>query len=172
MGVGPANGLAGTAATAPAAATSFSDVLSSAQSGQTAPAPPRGGVPSTGDMRSTATRRQFAVDLLGRMGMPETTENVRAVMAWQAAEGTRATFNPLATTQKSSGATDFNSVGVKNYTSYEQGLQATVTTLYNGRYEEILAALRDGSSAKRLADAVANSPWGTGDGVNRVLATS
>jgi hypothetical protein len=128
-------------------------------------------VPVNGDMRSTATRRQFAVDLLARLGMAETTENVRAVMAWQQAEGTRAAFNPLATTQRSSGATDFNSVGVKNYTSYEQGLQATVTTLHNGRYDEILAALRDGSSAERLADAVARSPWGTGDGVSRVLAS-
>jgi hypothetical protein len=165
----PAGGIAGARSTADA--TAFADVLSAATTSGVA-APPPGSIPANGDMRSAAARRQFAVDLLTQLGMPQTTENIRAVVAWQEAEGTRASFNPLATTQRSDGATDFNSVGVKNYTSYAQGLAATVTTLRNGRYDEILAALRDGTSAQRLADAVARSPWGTGDGVSRVLAAN
>jgi hypothetical protein len=158
---GIASGIVGGSSTGQTDASSaFSELLASAA------------VPANGDMRSPATRQQFAVDLLARLGMPQTAENMRAVVAWQQAEGTRAAFNPLATTQGSGGATDFNPVGVKNYTNYAQGLDATVTTLRNGRYGEILAALLDGTSASRVAAAVARSPWGTGDGVSRVLANN
>ena len=122
-----------------------------------------------GDMRSTAARQRFGTDLLKRLGMPQTQENLRAMMAWQAAEGTSAAFNPLATTRQAPGATDLNSVGVKNFRSYEQGLQTTIDTLRNGLYGDILAALRDGTSASRVARAVAESPWGTGDGMSAVL---
>lgn len=129
------------------------------------------GQPVVGDMRSTAARQRFGIDLLERLGMPQTRENVRAMMAWQAAEGTAAAFNPLATTRSAPGATDMNSVGVKNFRSYEQGLQTTIDTLRNGLYGNILAALRDGTSASRVAQAIAESPWGTGDGVSNVLAS-
>lgn len=115
------------------------------------------------------SRVQWASDLLGRLGMPVTSENVRAMTAWAQAEGTDAAFNPLATTQSQTGATSFNSVGVKNYTSYDNGIDATVQTLTNGRYGAILTALRSGNSAEAVARAVADSPWGTGDGVLRVL---
>jgi hypothetical protein len=153
------------------AGSSFAQLLDSAQASRlTGYGGTPTAVPANGDMRAPAARQQFATDLLARLGMPQTAENLRALVAWQQAEGTRAAFNPLATTQGSAGANDFNSVGVKNYTSYAQGLDATVTTLRNGRYGEILAALLDGSSASRLASAVERSPWGTGDGVRRVLA--
>jgi hypothetical protein len=69
------------------------------------------------------------------------------------------------------GATSFNSVGVKNYASYRDGLTATLRTLTNGRYEPIIAALRRGGSADAVARAIAASPWGTGAGVLRVLAS-
>jgi hypothetical protein len=40
-------------------------------------------------------------------------------------------------------------------------LDATVKTLENGNYGHILAALRNGSDASAVAQAVVNSPWGT-----------
>jgi hypothetical protein len=126
---------------------------------------------ATGDMRSDEARQRFATDLLRELGLPLTKENMRAMKAWQRAEGTSAAFNPLATTRHAPGATDMNEVGVKNFRSYEQGLRATIDTLRNGLYGNILAALRDGTSATRVAQAVADSPWGTGDGVSRVLAS-
>jgi hypothetical protein len=119
---------------------------------------------------ASGDRAKFAQDLLGGLGVPVTSENVRAVAAWADAEGTKAAFNPLATTQGASGATNFNGVGVKNYASYEDGLAATLRTLTNGRYGPILDALRRGTSAEAVAQAVAASPWGTGQGVLRVLA--
>ncbi|MCZ7525879.1 MAG: hypothetical protein M5U14_05495 [Acidimicrobiia bacterium] len=126
-------------------------------------------LPAGLDPGGDPSHARFARDLLARLGMPATTENVRAVVAWARAEGTSAAFNPLATTQGMPGATDFNAVGVKSYASYRDGLDATVRTLRNGRYDEVLAALRDGTSAEAVARAVAASPWGTGEGVLRVL---
>ncbi|MFZ4515750.1 MAG: hypothetical protein ACOYN3_05510 [Acidimicrobiia bacterium] len=114
-------------------------------------------------------RAKWAADLLDRLQIPKTPENVRAMTAWAQAEGTKASFNPLATTQGASGATNFNSVGVKNYPSYEVGLEATVKTLLNGRYENILGALRRGNSAEAVGSAIEDSPWGTGGLVLRVL---
>jgi hypothetical protein len=114
-------------------------------------------------------KQHWANDFLTRLGMPVTSENVRAVVAWEKAEGTKAQFNPLATTRSMPGATNFNSVGVKNFASYADGIEANAAALTNGRYGNILAALRQGNSAVGVAQAIANSPWGTGNGVLRVL---
>jgi hypothetical protein len=127
---------------------------------------------STPDTRNAAYRTKFANDLLGKLGITATSENVKAIVAWAQAENTRAGHNPLATTRRHANTTNFNSVGVKNYSSYEDGLQATVDTLHNGHYADILNALRAGTSAMDVARAVAASPWGTGHGVERVLATT
>jgi hypothetical protein len=151
------------AATAPTDGSSdFASVLAGVTDGSAAS-------PTSSSFAPTADRTQWATDLLNRLGMPVTSENVKALAAWAQAEGTKAGFNPLATTQSMPGASSFNSVGVKNYVSYADGLQATVQTLTNGRYANILAALRAGNSSIAVAQAVANSPWGTGQGVLRVL---
>ncbi|MGQ0824457.1 MAG: hypothetical protein ACT4OX_05385 [Actinomycetota bacterium] len=116
---------------------------------------------------------KWAHDFLDALSMPKTAENVSAMTAWQQAEGTSARFNPLATTQGGfDGATKFNSVGVKNYASYEDGIAANIRAITNGRYENVLAALRRGDSAMAVADAIAASPWGSGELVKRVLAGS
>ena len=115
---------------------------------------------------------QWAKDFLNRLGAPITASNVQAITAWEKAEGTKAAYNPLATTQGGyAGETTFNSVGVKNYASYQDGLDANVQVINNGLYTNILAALQQGTSAQAVAQAVANSPWGTGTGVERVLAS-
>ncbi len=112
------------------------------------------------------TQVTWAQAVLKSLGMPITADNVAAVVAWEMAEGghwyNTAYYNPLNTTQSMPGATIFNSVGVKAYTSWEQGLKATVITLHNGYYGGILEALSRGNDAQAVADAVAASPWGTG----------
>lgn len=115
----------------------------------------------------------FYVALLQKLGMPVTAANMQFLRAWNQAEGMDSShFNPFATTQGASGASDINSVGVKSYTSFDQGVQATADTLNNGLYGGILDALRSGTSAMAGADAVANSPWGTGTLIQRVLGGS
>ncbi len=121
---------------------------------------------------ATTSREQWAHDFLTRLGMPVTAENVKAMVAWQQAEGTRALHNPLATTQNMPGATRFNSVGVKNYLTYDDGITANIKAITNGRYENVLAALRAGNSAEAVARAIAASPWGSGEGVLRVLRSA
>jgi hypothetical protein len=98
-----------------------------------------------------------------------TSENVKAMSAWIASEGTRAQFNPLATVRKAAGATNFNTTGVKNFVSYEQGVETTVGAITNGLYGNVIAAFRKGDDAYAVADAIANSPWGSGGLVRKVL---
>lgn len=82
-----------------------------------------------------------------------------------------ASYNLLNTTQPAPGATNFNAVGVKNYTSYAQGVEATAQTLANGFYPQLLHALQSndvaalgmtagGAVAPGIVQEVAT--WGTG----------
>ena len=85
---------------------------------------------------------QWAVDFLKTIGnINPTDDTIAFVVAWEKAEGTSATFNPLATTQYMPGSTNFNSVGVKNYASYADGLTANAFVLRNGLYPSLLHAL-------------------------------
>jgi peptidoglycan DL-endopeptidase CwlO len=113
------------------------------------------------------TQLTWAQALLVAMRLPVTADNIAAITAWEMAEGghwyNTAYYNPLNTTQDMPGATVFNSVGVKAYTSWKEGLEATVKTLKNGYYGGILDALRRGNDSAAVAQAVGASPWGTGD---------
>jgi hypothetical protein len=115
---------------------------------------------------SSYTPRSFARAVLATEGAPRTRCNVRAILAWEAAEGgnwnNTAAYNPLNTTLPEPGSSPMNPVGVQSYTSWGQGLQATVDTLNNGNYPGILAALSAGDNAQSVANAVGASPWGTG----------
>ena len=116
---------------------------------------------------------KWAHDFLTKLGKPTTPENIRAVEAWQQAEsgGGGGKFNPLNTTQGGyQGESNLNSVGVKNYQSYEDGIAANVQVINNGYYKPILDALSSGKSAMAVAQAIAQTPWGTGGGVVNVLA--
>ncbi len=109
----------------------------------------------------------WAKALLQQLGMQLTAQNIAAITAWEMAEGghwhNSAYYNPLNTTMPEPGASSMNSVGVKAYVSWAQGFAATIATLRNGYYGGILAALRAGNDAIAVADAVAASPWGTGN---------
>lgn len=121
--------------------------------------------PGLGPVNGTYSPLSWAKALLQKLHMPVTGPNVAAVTAWELAEGghwhNSAHYNPLNTTQTMPGSTSMNSVGVKAYASWAQGFAATLKTLHNGYYEDILAALRRGDDAQAVADAVASSPWGT-----------
>lgn len=114
------------------------------------------------------TRGEFARALLPKVGAKVTTHNMRAMMAWMQAEGDAGRFNPLNTTHDMPGATNFNSVGVKNYVSFEDGVNVTAETLNYGAkrglygYREIRLGLRDNLPARRTLFAVERSQWGTG----------
>lgn len=122
----------------------------------------------TGDTSSTGDWRS---DVLSRLGSPATEANLQALDAWARAEGgdNHERFNWLNTTQDMDGAASINSHGVKRYTDYQQGIDATVRTLQNGRYDDILEAFNRGDSSMAVANAIARSPWGTGGLVQKIL---
>jgi hypothetical protein len=114
--------------------------------------------------RTGQDRTSWSIQLLMRLDAPVTIENLRGLAAWIGAEANDASYrNPLATTMGATGARNVNDVGVKAYPSDDVGLDATVRTLHNGAYNDILAALSQGTSALQLVKAVAASPWGTGE---------
>lgn len=111
----------------------------------------------------------MANDILRRLGKPQSHDNVIALTAWAQAEGGSARFNAFNTTLPEPGATNYNSVGVKNYPDYETGVRATVSTLEQQNMSMITAALTHGINAYDVANAIEQSPWGTGGGVLAVL---
>jgi hypothetical protein len=104
--------------------------------------------------------------LLGHLGDPVCMNDRIVVVAWETAEFTKAAWNPLATTHDMPGATEFNSAGVKNYVSLEQGLEATIETLRGGapsyRYGPILDGLASCGDPMSTALAVNASAWCNG----------
>ena len=94
----------------------------------------------------TVTYVQWGAAFLQRVRAPMCANNIVAVVAWAEQERTLAGWNPLATTLTLPGATLFNSAGVKNYQTFEQGLDASWLTLQKGftehGYRAIVRALR------------------------------
>jgi hypothetical protein len=127
-------------------------------------APDSGGI----DPREPLTYEAWARGFLARLGAPDCAENLTIVVAWETQESTSARFNPLATTKVMEGATDFNSVGVKNYVSLDQGLDASRDTLELGAdsygYDAILQSLRACGSAEMTARTINASAWCRGCG--------
>lgn len=112
---------------------------------------------------------QFYRKLLTLLNAPHSDENFKFLYAWRQSEGKAGKYNPFNTTQKMPGATDFNSVGVKNYVSDSQGLKATIKTLKNGRYDCIIEGLRNDIGAINIASCKSLKTWGTGDLVGKVI---
>lgn len=100
--------------------------------------------------------------LLKLLGMPMTRQNLQFLTAWQGHEGGGAAFNPLNTTQHMPGASDYNSVGVRNYPTAAVGLAATARTLRNGYYPGIMAALKSGNPTWNARLGANLNTWGTG----------
>jgi peptidoglycan hydrolase CwlO-like protein len=108
-----------------------------------------------------ATYGAWGAGFLQRIGAPTCFDNLVALVAWQVQEGTTANWNPLATTYPMPGASDFNSVGVKNYVSLAQGLEATYLTLNTSSYgyPPILSSLRGCKDVMTTARAINASSW-------------
>lgn len=118
---------------------------------------------SDGTGAVSRTYEGWARLFLAAIGAPDCGDNLLVVVAWQTQESTAARFNPLATTHSMAGATNFNSVGVKNYMSVQQGVRASVETLTGGAasygYESILSSLRGCSPAAATARWINASAW-------------
>ena len=128
----------------------------------TTPASAGGSAPVSG---RAETPLIWAESILAAMGWPETQSNIDAMVAWEMAEGGNwenpDSANPLDTTMPMPGARSTNSAGVKAYTSWAQGLAATVKTLQLSAYGPIRQAFASGNASNFLPSALNQTPWGT-----------
>jgi hypothetical protein len=123
-------------------------------------------------LTKTTTDDEFYKSILKGLGAPITDETMKLFYAWRQAEGGKARNNPFNTTQSKPGSTFYNCLkkgvsgcksGVRNYLSSQDGVDATVRTIKNGRYQNIINSLKSGDSAEKSALALKSSPWGTGE---------
>ena len=136
-------------------------------------------LPPTMDIR-------FYQDILKKLGTKVTCEKMLFFFAWRDGESSKSTYNPLATTHideanegcyynclkngvgyKPSGCRTCpsgSSPGVRNYKTYNSGLNATYETLTNGRYPNVVRKLKnDKITALEIASEIKElSTWGTG----------
>lgn len=105
----------------------------------------------------------WAEDFCRIAAFPLTEPNLQVVYSWEYAEsgGGGGLWNPLNTTEPWPGATDDNSVGVKNYASRADGLGATATVIHQHYYTAVVASFLNGSSALATKWLIEASPWGT-----------
>jgi hypothetical protein len=92
--------------------------------------------------------------------------------AWRKGEGGKATNNPFNTTfnlKKDSGMSKYNTVGVKNYSTPNYGVEATVKTLLLSYYTCIVDGLKNDVGADKISRCESLKTWGTGDLVAKVL---
>lgn len=114
----------------------------------------------------------FYEAILTSLGAKVTPEKMKFLKAWRQGEGGKAKNNPFNTSKDIPGEADtkYNSAGVRNYPDRQTGLEATVATLKLPYYKKIVELLlNDSVTAEELAKAVAESPWGTGENIAKVL---
>jgi hypothetical protein len=121
--------------------------------------------------------------LSGIPNTSETNQNLTFLNAWMTAESGADTgsstlapcaYNPLNTEQTEAGSTQcpiVTTATVQSFPNITEGIEANVTAVTNGLYNTtIVPAVQNGSCAVNDAQAVANSPWGTGQLVLEILA--
>jgi hypothetical protein len=116
---------------------------------------------ASGDLNSPAG---WAHALLAADSLPETACNLNAVTEWEAREGggfgNQASYNPLNVNPgPGAGWPGYSAIGAWAFPDAATGLRYTVSTLNNGDYGGILAALRAGDNAQAVCDAIMASPW-------------
>ena len=112
----------------------------------------------------TVTYDQMAM-ALNFCRLPVSDNNVKSLVIWAVSEnnqGNGAEWNPWDTEEGGEqGETNFNPVGVKNYPTIQEGLDAWCRTLNNGYYPGIVQALERSASPAETCNLVWNSPWGS-----------
>lgn len=120
---------------------------------------------------SSYTPATFAQALLEDIGAPVDSTTEQTVEDWEAAEGGAGPqwgiagntddYNPINTTLPEPGSVPTNSAGVQAYTSWGQGLEATVSTLEEPAYANVVADLKASAAETQTAADIGASPWGT-----------
>ena len=90
------------------------------------------------------TPSDWAKSFLQGLGAPTTPGNVNLVVDWENREsgGGGGLYNPLNSVLPTPNSSPANSAGVQNYTSYEEGLAASVATFSQTQWAAVVQALR------------------------------
>lgn len=111
------------------------------------------------------TAASWARDFLAGIGAPTSQQNIDAVVKWETVEsgGGGGLYNPLNSVLGAPGATNVNSVGVKNYTSYQQGLAASIATFTQTQWAGVVNGFKanDPAQAQQALNAE-YATWGGG----------
>lgn len=109
------------------------------------------------------TYRQFFNDVLVHLGAPESAGNLDALATVTIIEGTNDRFNPLNSVVPYGNSTEFNSVGVQDYKSFDNGVLGTVKLLEGSPWTHVLAELKADAGTHAVLTAFANeyATWGS-----------
>lgn len=117
---------------------------------------------------SNMSREEWARTILGALGAPLNETTTNAMLTWMRHEGghwnNSATYNPLNTTKVMDGNDkSINSHGVKAYSDWQEGINATLATIRKDAYgyPKILSQFQKGSDEKGIYSAINKSEWGT-----------
>jgi len=107
----------------------------------------------------------FLIDVLKGLGIAKPNESqIKFIKLWRQHEGGSVAFNPFNTTLRKTGSKTFNSKNVQNYISREQGIQATIDTLKENRYSNIvksIKAIKTDFDINSTIKAINSSKWGS-----------
>jgi hypothetical protein len=108
-------------------------------------------------LNSTATENeQFFKEILTKIGAPDTQGNLIWLKGWRQAEGGKALYNPWNSTKIQGGVpSNYNKIGVQNYFTKDNGVNATYLTMTNGKYPNIIKALKKGIPNKAEGEKLA-----------------
>jgi|ThiBio_1000_plan_1041568.scaffolds.fasta_scaffold00444_6 hypothetical protein len=105
----------------------------------------------------------FFTQVLQTMHLPASSGNLDALYAVAQLEGQNDRYNPLNSVTKEPGSTDFNSVGVQRYISFDSGVAGTVALLQGGHWDGVRSAMAaDRGTAAVLAAFKAAYTWDPG----------
>jgi hypothetical protein len=121
---------------------------------------------------------KFYEKVLEKIDAPITKENMVFFYAWRQWEEAKSSYNPFNTIQSMPESTFWNCLskkegkclsGVRNYKNEKDGIEATVKTLTNVRYDCIVNGLKKNKGAKEIAQCSSLDTWGTKDGISKLL---
>jgi len=111
---------------------------------------------------------QFLKDVLSGIGIPQPNDSqVKFMRIWRQAEAGNAAWNPFNTTLVTQGSLPNNNNNgrpVQNYPDRQSGLSATISTLTESRYRDLVNAIKNiktDADIQNAMNVLSRSPWGT-----------
>jgi hypothetical protein len=105
---------------------------------------------------SPAENEQFFKDILTKIGARPTSGNLIWMKGWRQIEDGNALYNPFNTTQVANRTpSNYNTFKVQNYFTRTNGINFTYQTMTNGKYPNIIKALKKGIPNKTEGEKLA-----------------